>query len=302
MKNTTFGLEVEFTGINRAAAALAVAKVLSSRAVHVGGTYDSYQVADANGRNWKIVSDSSIRATDKAGRAATPDFRCELVSPVCTYAGDIELVQEIIRAIRKAGGVVNDTCGIHIHLDGRIQTVQSLKNWAAIVASKNDLLYRALQVPAPRIPYCQKIDAGLAIHFAPAKTLGQLEAAWYAIYGGAHGRFQHYHSSRYHFLNLHSFFNGEHHTVELRGFNSTLHAGEVRAYIVLALALNQQAITQKTARVAKPQVDNEKFAMRTYLNRLGLVGEEFATVREVLTRNLTGCAAWRYGKPNAAAV
>ena len=70
------------------------------------------------------------------------------------------------------------------------------------------------------------------------------------------------------FLNLHSFFHG-HHTVELRGFNGTLHAGKIRAYIVLALALNHQALTQKNARYKKVQEENERFAMRTYLNRIG---------------------------------
>ena len=104
----------------------------------------------------------------------------------------------------------------------------------------------------------------------------------------------HYHNSRYHFLNLHSFFTG-HHTVELRGFNSILHAGKIRSYIVLALAINNQALTQKCASAKKPQVENEKFAMRTYLNRIGFIGSEFANCREHLTAALTGSAAWRYG-------
>ena len=48
------------------------------------------------------------------------------------------------------------------------------------------------------------------------------------------------------------------------GFNGTLHAGKIRAYIVLALALNHQALTQKSARYQKVQEENERFAMRTY--------------------------------------
>lgn len=64
--------------------------------------------------------------------------------------------------------------------------------------------------------------------------------------------------------------------IELRGFNSTLsHAGVVRSYIVLALALNNQDLTQKCASSKKPQVDNEKFAFRTYLNRIGFIGEDY---------------------------
>lgn len=95
-------------------------------------------------------------------------------------------------------------------------------------------------------------------------------------------------------LNLHSFFHG-HHTVELRGFNSELHAGKVRAYIVFALAMDHQALTQKSAFYHKVQAENEKFAMRTYLNRIGFIGEEFKSCREHLYKHLDGNAAWRYG-------
>ena len=70
----------------------------------------------------------------------------------------------------------------------------------------------------------------------------QAATIWYENY--TENRNGHYHTSRYHFLNLHSFFHGNH-TVELRGFNSTLHAGKIRAYIVFALAMDHQALTQK---------------------------------------------------------
>jgi hypothetical protein len=35
--------------------------------------------------------------------------------------------------------------------------------------------------------------------------------------------------------------------------------------------------------------------MRTYLNRIGFIGSEFANCREHLTAALTGSAAWRHG-------
>lgn len=123
-------------------------------------------------------------------------------------------------------------------------------------------------------------------------SLKQLENIWYEGY--PRNRNTHYHDSRYHFLNLHSFFHGNH-TVELRGFNGTLHAGKIRAYVVLALALNHQALTQKSARYHKVQEENERFAMRTYLNRIGFIGDEFKSCREHLYKHLDGNAAWRYG-------
>ena len=130
------------------------------------------------------------------------------------------------------------------------------------------------------------------------KTMEQVEYIWYDGYRGS--RTDHYHQSRYHFLNLHSFFT-RNHTIELRGFNAAdqngkLHAGLIRSYIVLALALNNQALTQKSASVKKPQTENEKFAMRTYLNRLGFIGNEFENCREHLTGHLNGSAAWRHGE------
>jgi hypothetical protein len=103
------------------------------------------------------------------------------------------------------------------------------------------------------------MDAALVekLNHKKPDTMRLLEELWYEGYRESRDR--HYHDSRYHFLNLHSFFHG-HHTVELRGFNSELHAGKIRSYIVLALALNNQALTQKCASSKKPQTDNEKFA------------------------------------------
>ena len=70
----------------------------------------------------------------------------------------------------------------------------------------------------------------------------------------------------------------------------------MRSYIVFALALNDMALSQKNASTKKPQIENEKFAMRTWLNRMGLVGDEFKACREHLTKNLSGSSAWRYGR------
>lgn len=142
--------------------------------------------------------------------------------------------------------------------------------------------------------YCKKMDAYLVerMNQVKPKILKQIESIWYENYSGS--RNGHYHQSRYHFLNLHSFFHGNH-TVELRGFNSTLHAGKIRAYIVLALALNHQALSQKSASYRKVQEENEKFAMRVWLNRIGFIGDEFKSCREHLYQHLDGNAAWRYG-------
>lgn len=297
MLSSKFGLEVEFTGIPLPDAAETVARFLDGTVDVTGDYYDTHTITVPDGRVWKVMYDGSIHCQKKEGRktiSASSSYSVELVSPILLYREDINLVQALARRLRKAGGFVNKSCGIHIHLDGSNHTPRSIRNFVNIIYAHNDLLYKSLQIAPERMRYCKKMDAILVerMNEVKPKTLEQIESIWYENYGG--NRNGHYHQSRYHFLNLHSFFHGNH-TVELRGFNSTLHAGKIRAYIVLALALNHQALTQKSASYRKVQEENEKFAMRVWLNRIGFIGEEFKSCREHLYQHLSGNAAWRYG-------
>lgn len=296
MLTTKFGIEIEFTGITRSEAARVAAEYLGGTVESTGDWYDAKRVTDPAGRVWKLMSDGSINCQRRQGGRKVPAdkaFSVELVSPILTYREDIAALQELVRQLRRVGGFANESCGIHIHLDGSEHTPRSIRNFVNIIASKNDLFYKALQIAPERMTYCKKMDALLVekLNRRKPKTMREIENLWYEGYSESRDR--HYHHSRYHFLNLHSFFTGNH-TVELRGFNSEFHAGKIRSYIVLALALNHQALTQKCASAKKPQTENEKFAMRTYLNRIGLIGDEFANCREHLTAHLDGSAAWRF--------
>jgi len=299
MLDKRFGVEIEMTGLSRRDAAMAVRKVVNGEIAHTGGNYDEYTVKAEDGRTWKVVRDASIRCEKKDGSltvSANGYHSVEFVTPILTYKEDIELLQEIIRALRKAGAFANPSCGIHIHVDGKGHDARTLRNFVNIIYARNDLFYKALAINPARARCCARLDEFMVgkMNRKKPKTLKDIEDIWYNG-DPAYERTKHYNQTRYHFLNLHSFFHG-HHTVELRGFNSTLHAGEVRSYIVFALALNNQALTQKAASTKKPQVENEKFAMRTYLNRIGLIGDEFKACRNHLTKNLSGSSAWRHGR------
>ena len=296
MLNTNFGTEIEFTGITRSKAAKTVAEQLNGSVYRAGGCYDTYKITAPNGREWKVMFDSSITPRKKVNGnilTASDLYKCELVTPILKYQEDIKTLQEIVRQLRHKGAFVNGSCGIHIHLDGTGHNLTTLKNFIHIIYARNDLFYKALDINPARQQFCKKLDRSLVERIKTRKptTLSQLEDIWYE--GSWRSRTTHYNDSRYHFLNLHSFFHG-HHTVELRGFNSTMHAGELRSYIVFALALNHQALTQRKASPKQVQSENDKFAMRTYLNRIGFIGDEFKNCREHLTKHLTGSAAWRY--------
>ena len=298
MFHSKFGIEIEMTGITRTDAAKVASEYFNGSVRSLNDAYSTYQVTATDGRIWQFMSDGSITCQRKNGRQivhADHSHSVELVSPILTYHEDINTIQELVRRLRKAGGFTNKSCGIHVHLDGSEHSPRSIRNFVNIIASKNDLLYKALQIPPERTQYCKKMDAYLVDRLNREKptSFSKIENIWYDGYH--ENRSLRYHNSRYHFLNLHSFFQGNH-TVELRGFNSELHAGKIRAYIVLALALNHQALTQKSASWRKVQSENEKFAMRVYLNRIGFIGDEFKRCREHLYLHLDGNAAWRYGR------
>jgi len=281
---SNFGIEIEMTGITRKKAAKVVADHLEGTIEEVHDYYKTLKITERDGRVWKIMYDGSIKCQKKTGGqkvSASSEYSVELVSPILTYERDMESLQEMVRKLRKAGAFSEqqNCTGIHIHLDGRDHTPRSIRNFMNIIYSRNDLLYDALQIEQRRMHYCKKMDESLVQKLNRRKptTLKQIEDIWYQGYGDRRER--HYHESRYHFLNLHSLFNGCG-TVELRGFNGTLHAGKIRSYIVLSLAMNHQALTQKSASSKKPQVENPKFSMRTWLNRIGFIGDDFKNCRE----------------------
>ncbi len=288
LRSQQFGIEIEMTGITRAQAARVIAGHFHTTAEHVGGAYDTYRIQDEQGRHWKIVSDSSIHCESVRGRASR-FHSVEFVSPICHYE-DIETIQELVRKLRSTGAKVNESCGIHVHVDAANHTVNSLRNIVNIMASKEDLLYKALNVKVDRQNYCKKMDLRFLNEMNQKKprSMESLERIWY---NGRGGSYLHYDDTRYHALNLHSVFSKG--TVEFRLFNSSLHAGEVKSYIQLCLAISHQAIVQKRASPSRTQSSNEKYTFRTWLLRLGLIGEEFKTARLHLLKNLEGNIAWK---------
>lgn len=289
MRTQKFGIEIEMTGITRAAAAQVVAGYFNTTATHIGGGYDPYVIRDNENRQWRLVRDSSIHCMTRRGSTSNKDYAVEFVSPICQYE-DIETIQELVRKLRVAGAKVNSSCGIHVHVNASIHNVKTLRNIVNIMAAKEDLLYKALDVQPAREYYCKKADTRFLDVMNKKKpvSMSQLENMWY---DGYTGRYDHYDDSRYHALNLHSVFSKG--TIEFRLFNSTLHAGKVKAYIQLCLAISHQALIQRGATRSKTQSPNEKYTFRTWLLRLGMIGDEFKTARHHLLSNLECNIAWR---------
>lgn len=290
------------TGLTRQKAAEAVASLFGTmaRQTHESRTYDPWEVIDNEGKKWRFVYDSSIHTSHRIGRQQLPisdgTYKVEMNSPKLEYS-EMGKLQEVVRALRHAGAVVNGSCGMHVHVDASKHTPQSLKNALSIMYSKEDILFKALNVNEHRVErWCQKVREPMLkqarrLSSDETRDLTQLENIWYE---GDNGSADHYNWTRYYALNLHSvFYRG---TVEWRCFNSTLHAGKVAAYVNLCLAISAQAIAQRSTVMRKTHSDNELFTFRVWLVRLGLNGEEFKHTRDHLLANLDGDRAWRFDK------
>ena len=305
MKNQTIGVEVEMNSITRQAAAKLAAEYFGTgrwEDTARRNGYCTWSAWDANGREWKFQKDVSIAGPDAE--------KTELVTPILRYE-DIETLQELCRRLRKVGAKSDATrgCGVHIHIGANGHTPQTLRNLANIMASHEDLLADALRLDRRRMDrYCRTVDPDFLrlLNQRKPKTMAALADVWYRGNGADYGRSQHYNDSRYHMLNLHATFTKG--TIEFRlfqidapanGKQNGIHAGQLKSYIQLCLALSQLAKDVRTASPKPQQNENPKYAMRTWLLRLGFIGEEFATARDFLTRNLDGDAAFRNGRAAA---
>ena len=77
------------------------------------------------------------------------------------------------------------------------------------------------------------------------------------------------------------------------GFPTAPDHEHLTAFAQLAVLMNQQAISQKRIQAKNVNDENEKYALRTWLIRLGMNGSDFKATRKILMENLSGHAAFR---------
>ena len=302
MKKQTIGVEVEMNNIERSRAAEVAATYFGTGRYENTARRNGYccwSAWDSQGREWKFQRDISIDGPDSE--------KCEMVTPILTYE-DMETLQDLIRKLRHAGAKSDSTrgCGVHIHIGAKGHTPQTLRNLANIMASHEELLADALDIDRDRMSnYCRTVDPRFIAQLNRRKprTMSQLADVWYGSQGENGERNEHYNGSRYHMLNLHATFTKG--TIEFRlfqfdapanGKQNGIHAGQLKSYIQLCLALSQMAKEVRSASPKPQQNENPKYAMRTWLLRLGFIGDEFKTARDLLTKRLDGDAAFRNGR------
>lgn len=286
MKSLTYGTELEYEGIGREEAAKVVQSIVGGAIEYTGGTLAEWTVIAPDERRWKIVRDGSLSGARSA----------EIVSPILRW-DDMDELQEIVRALRKAGAKALSTTSQHVHIGAASFNTAQLGNLAKIFYKQEELILKAAGTWQHRLEhYTKPTDKDFIERLERAKprTNHELNRAWF---GNLDLNPAHYHSNRYRALNLNNIWRTG--TVEFRFFNGTTHAGEVKAHIHFCLAMAAKAINAKSASSKNPRRYNEesaKYDMRVFLLNLGLKGEEFKNTRMHLLKRMPGSAAWKNGR------
>ena len=289
-KTLTFGTELEYTNITRERAAKAIHSVIGGRVRYASGAYDTWEVTAPDGRVWKAVSDGSLGDRRNSAEVVTPILRWE----------DIPTLQEVVRALRRAGAQTPSCTSQHVHVGVGNFSAKQIANIARIFYKQEELILKSAGTLETRLShYTKRTDSEFIDRLEKAKptTKDDLNRAWF---GRLNLMPNHYDSNRYHDINLNNVWRTG--TVEFRLFNGTTHAGEVKANIHLCLAIAAKAYLAKSASTKDKREFNTESAaydMRVFLLRLGFIGEEFKSTRLHLLKRLPGDSAWKNGARTA---
>ncbi len=179
MQSQKFGVEIETKGLGLAEASRVIASTLG------GAAYGTEETDPATGKVWKAVPDGSLHGVS-----------AEIVTPILT-CDEIPKLQEVVRALRRAGARVDNECGLHVHVDASPHDAASLARLVKLINSKERLLFKAVQVNEARLRrYARGVDQRFLhriVRSAP-RSLRQLSRAWYGRERRRHG---HYDQTRY---------------------------------------------------------------------------------------------------------
>lgn len=239
--NMRVGIEVEFTGISRRdLATYLVSKGCfkeCKEGIHVvsGNKRVRLLLVDQKDRIWYLVVDKSINPQSKTGENVEEnlDFMCELITPVLQDSSDFVFFFSIIKEIRERGGLVNDTCGIHIHIDAP-KDIVTLKDIFTRFLIYQWELKDIFSIPDYRLAkYTKVYDLDLSCDFMNKidyiNSISDFQDFIYERLGQGKSRDDEKNPARYYMLNFDTMH--KHGTLEFRLFNSTLDTKVINKYL-----------------------------------------------------------------------
>ncbi len=229
----TYGVEIEMEGVSLRAASRAVRAAVASSFSH-GAT--SRMLACATGS----TPPKTLDVCDRAGRTwrVEPEHDgVEVVSPILTNAQDLHHLQNVARALAKAGAYVTDNLGLHIHIGARAFSPYQIAHLLALVHHYESALFMALGVHAQRrTRWCAPLPD--TVVEAVVRAAPTSHASFKQAYRSAGA------SSRYRSVNLENMFYAtpNKNTIEFRLFNATLCPSAIACHVSLVMGLASKAL------------------------------------------------------------
>lgn len=237
------GVEIEFTGLTRTEVVTALEYLFHTEAEEVVSKttddgYKYHKLTDMNGDTWLVVRDRSIKPQYYKRRFLNKDlcdrfsitndssisqeYMVEIVSPALT-SKSLPLLFTVIDVVKALGGIVNSTCGLHVHID-KPDSVEDIYTLFKRFYVEQDNIFKFFDVQDFRLnKYCKPyvLEQGLDENL----KFDTEEDFLNFLYENFAESKDNKRSIRYHALNFYSLL--QHNTIEFRIFNSTLNRVEI---------------------------------------------------------------------------
>lgn len=206
------GIEIEFTNVERASLGVQLSKLLNSQYEMSLSGIGRFNYNEGPLKNYSLTRDRSIQSFRKNTPFGDMDYEYsnELITKVIDTNNNEDLIvlQSVLQIINDNNGMVNDTCGLHIHIDQ-----PNLETTKQILTTIQQSHFLTLGVNQNRLDkYCKPLPKELIVNLHTVNNFDELKQLWLAIDGSPD-----LHNIKYYMVNI-----NQKNTLEFRWFNATL--------------------------------------------------------------------------------
>lgn len=230
----TFGVEIEFFGLDYVIAPIDGNIIkpycISSRAKdgrHIQQLYNDYKIPiGADRDSWHFEQDGSVR-----GKGRTR-YGAELISPILTSIGGLLQVYQAFKFLSNIEGIdIDESCGLHVHhgVAPKVYNCKELQRLVRIVHCYEEDFYLLIPGDRRNAATCRPMEIDVEAFLDVCEGESEVDSCpikqlWYSPenrYDEESARNPRYDKTRYHGLNLHSYWYRS--TIEFRYHSSVLH-------------------------------------------------------------------------------
>lgn len=240
--NRNFGVEIEACNCTRER----LARELTAAGINV--QVEGYNHTDHTD-HWKLVTDSSLSGNNTF----------ELVSPILHGEQGLEELEKVCWVLDLCNAKVNDTCGLHVHMDAAEFDLSTWKNLILTYKRLEGVIDNFMPHSRRNNHYCKALTAITENSIKHARNIGELRAAFF--------------HNRYHKVNLEAY--ARHRTVEFRQHGGSTNFTKMSAWIhflakMITFAKQGQVNTGTTLQNIPFLTESEKLYLKIRTKKLAV--------------------------------